>query len=416
MQPREPESLHQLRLGPTDRAMGPVRVAHITTVDMGLRYLLLNQMRYLQKAGFAVTGISARGPDVPVIEQAGIRHLEVAMTRRPFSPLRDLNSFAGLWRTLSRERFTLVHTHNPKPTFYGQIAARLAGVPLVVNTLHGFYFHERTHPVLRRLFIQMETVAARCADVILSQNKEDIQTALAEGICGPEKIRYLGNGIDLKRFGGPSPPADRALSRQRLGYQSEHRVIGFVDRLVREKGILEILQAAHILRQRLPACRFLLIGPSDEEKSDTLSPRQARDYQVEDICAFLGLRHDLPELYSAMDVCVLPSHREGFPRVPMEACAMGVPIVVSDIRGCREVLESDRNGLAVRVQDPFALAQAIEAILTSPERHGRYSVEARRLAEERFDERLVFRKVQDEYLRLLEARGLLARGESFARA
>ncbi len=396
--------------------MAPVRVAHITTVDMGLRYLLLNQMRYLQEAGFDVTGISARGPDVPFIEQAGIRHLPVSMTRRPFSPLQDLRSFVELWRTLKEERFTLVHTHNPKPTFYGQIAARLARVPIVVNTLHGFYFHKRTHPLLRRAFIQMETVAARCADVILSQNREDIETALSERICGPEKIRYLGNGIDLERFHGKFSPTDRALSRRELGYQPEHKVVGFVGRLVREKGIPELLEAARILRERLPEARFLLIGPTDAEKSDALTSQLARDYQVEDICAFLGLRHDLPELYSAMDVCVLPSHREGFPRVPMEACAMGVPIVVTDIRGCREVLEAGCNGLAVRVHDPDALAGAIEAILTDSERHERFSAEARRVARERFDERLVFRKVQDEYLRLLDARGLLVRGDAFVGA
>lgn len=373
---------------------------------MGLRYLLLNQLRYLAEAGYDITGISAAGPDVPVILGAGIPHLEVPMNRKPFSPLADLKGFLSYWRVLAKERFTVVHTHNPKPTFYGQIAARLAGVPVVVNTLHGFYFHDNTHPLLRRIFIWMETLAARCADVILSQNQEDIQTAIREGICPPQKIKFLGNGIDIARYHGRVSPAEKGLARQRLGLSPDHKVVGFVGRLVREKGIPELLEAARILRQSLPEVRFLFIGPADSDKPDALSSRTAADYQVEDICTFLGLRHDLPELYSTMDVLALPSHREGFPRAPMEACAMGVPIVVTDIRGCREVIEPDRNGLLVPLKDPKALAAALGKILTSPQLAARYASGARKVAEERFDERLVFDKVRGEYARLLEEKGL----------
>lgn len=386
--------------------MNSVRIAHITTIDMGLRYLLLNQLRYLQASGYDVTGISAAGPDVPVLLQAGIPHMEVPMNRRPFSPLADLKGFFLYWRLLSRERFSLVHTHNPKPTFFGQIAARLAGVPVVVNTLHGFYFHDNTHPVLRRLFIWMETLAAQCADVILSQNQEDIQTAIREGICRPEKIKFLGNGIDLARFHGRVSPAEKGLARQKLGLTPEHKVVGFVGRLVKEKGIPELLEAARILRETIPNVRFLFIGPVDTEKPDALSPKTAAEYGVGDLCTFLGLRHDLPELYSAMDVCALPSHREGFPRVPMEACAMGIPIVVTDIRGCREVLEPNRNGLLVSLKSPKELAAALGKILSSSELAARFGREARKVAEERFDERSVFERVRGEYARLLEQKGL----------
>ncbi len=388
------------------RPVKKVRVAHITTIDMGLRYLLLNQLRYLQDAGYDITGISAAGPDVPVIQEAGIPHLEVPMNRKPFSPVADLKGFLHYWRLLAQEKFTIVHTHNPKPTFYGQIAARLAGAPIVVNTLHGFYFHENTHPVLRRIFIWMETVAARCADVILSQNQEDIQTAIREGICPPHKIKFLGNGIDLRRFHGRVSPAEKGLARQRIGLSPDHKVVGFVGRLVKEKGIPELLEAARILRAGNPNVRFLFIGPMDTDKPDALSPKTAAEYGVEDICTFLGLRHDLPELYSTMDVCALPSHREGFPRAPMEACAMGVPIVVTDIRGCREVIEIDRNGLLVPLKDSCALASALGKILSSPELAARYAAGARKVAEERFDERLVFDKVRGEYARLLGQKGL----------
>ncbi|MEW6282487.1 MAG: glycosyltransferase family 4 protein [Candidatus Eremiobacterota bacterium] len=376
-----------------------IRVAHLATVDMGLRYLLLNQMRYLAACGYEVTGISAHGPDVPFLEQAGIPHLAVPFNRRPFDPVQDLKGFWHLVHLLRRERFTILHTHNPKPTFYGQIAARLAGIPIVVNTLHGFYFHERTHPLLRRVFIAMETVAASCADVILSQNREDIDTAIQEGICPAWKVRPLGNGIDLSRFSARVAPAERARCKERLGLAATQPVVGFVGRLVREKGIPELLEACRILRQIEPELRLLLVGPSDPDKPDAIAVDE------EGVLA-LGLRHDLPELYAAMDVCCLPSHREGYPRVPMEACAMGVPCVVTDIRGCREVVDPDVNGLRVPVKNPQALMEALRRVLHEPDRAERYAKAARRIAEERFDERRVFDTVRAEYARLLKQRGI----------
>ena len=183
---------------PNDQ-MTKIKIAHVTTIDLSLRYLLLNQLQSLQTAGYSVTGISTPGPDVPFLTAAGIRHLPVPMTRT-FSPLADLKALAQLVRVMQRERFTIVHTHTPKPGLLGQVAARLAGVPIVVNTLHGFYFHAGMRPALRTFYIALEKIAARCSDVILSQNSEDIQTAIAEGICPPDRIQFLGNGIDIHRF------------------------------------------------------------------------------------------------------------------------------------------------------------------------------------------------------------------------
>jgi uncharacterized membrane protein len=129
-----------------------LRVAHITTVDQSLRYLLLNQMRSIAQAGYEVTGISAPGSDVPVIESMGIRHIAVPLTRR-LSPLADLRALVQLYRIFRREQFTIVHTHTPKPGLLGQLAARMAGAPVVVNTVHGFYFHEHMPRLWREFYI-----------------------------------------------------------------------------------------------------------------------------------------------------------------------------------------------------------------------------------------------------------------------
>jgi glycosyltransferase involved in cell wall biosynthesis len=308
---------------------------------------------------------------------------------------------------LRQERFGIIHTHTPKPGFLGQIAAKMAKVPIIINTLHGFYFHDRTHPAARRFYITLEKIAARFSDVILCQNREDIETAIREGICPPEKIKYLGNGIDLDRF-KPEILSSEEIARKRaeLRFPARARVVGFVGRLVREKGVLELIQAARLVREEVPAIKLLIIGPVDTDKPDAVTPSIACDYGIADICHFLGMRQDMPELYSLMDMFVLPSHREGFPRAPMEASAMGVPCVVTNIRGCRDAVENGRNGILVPLGDVSALAGAIIELLTDREKARQMGKEGRRMAMERFDERLVFKKVKEEYRRLLREKGL----------
>jgi len=385
---------------------GP-KVAHVTTIDMSIYYLLLNQLRSIQQAGYEVVGISSPGPELPLIKAANIRHIPVRMTRSPFTPLQDLKALWQLHRIFYRERFTIVHTHNPKPGFLGQIAAKMAGVPVIVNTLHGFYFHDRMHSLLRHFYIALEKIAARCSNVVLSQNREDIDTAIREGICPPEKIKYLGNGIDVQRFSPDNLSLEGVANRRaKVGLPAEAPVVGFVGRLVQEKGLLELFAAAPLVRDQVPKVRFLFIGPVDTHKPDALTPDSARAFGIADICHFLGMRQDMPELYSLMDVFVLPSHREGFPRAPMEASAMKVPCVVTDIRGCREAVEHSRNGLLVPLGDVQALADAIIELLTDREKARRMGEEGRRMALERFDEQMVFEKVEAEYARLLREKGL----------
>jgi glycosyltransferase involved in cell wall biosynthesis len=383
-----------------------IKIAHITTIDLSLRYLLLNQLQSIAAEGYEVVGLSTSGPDVEALEAADIRHIAVPMTRN-FTPLADLVSLWRLYRVMRREQFTIVHTHNPKPGLLGQLAARLARAPVVVNTLHGFYFHDHTPPFWRRFYIFTEKIAAWCSDVILSQNSEDMVTAVQEGICSPEKIKHLGNGIDIERFRRSRlSPALLQEKRDELGLGAERPVIGFVGRLVAEKGILELLEAARLVLTQCPDAQFLIIGPVDKEKPDHLTPAVAAEYGVESAFVFAGMRQDMPELYALMDLFVLPSHREGFPRSPMEASAMGVPCIVTDIRGCREAVAHHENGLLVPLNDPNALAHAIISLLTDKEKTRRMGARGRQMAEERFDERLVFAKVKTEYARLLRQKGL----------
>ena len=385
-------------------------MAHVTTVDMSLRYLLLNQLRSIQQAGYEVVGVSSAGPEAAVLEAAGIRHIAVQMSRSPLTPFQDLVALWQLYCVFRRERFTIVHTHTPKPGLLGQLAARMAGVPVVVNTLHGFYFHDLMHPVWRRFYITMEKIAAQCSDIILSQNAEDIDTAIAQGICSADRIRQLGNGIDLRRFDRRTLcSADVDRKRADLGLPSGAPVVGFVGRLAaRRKGFGDFLRAAQLVAGHLPSVHFLIVGDADHGKPDAVLPSSAKDYGIWERCRFVGHRpnSELPGFYALMHVLALPSIFEGIPRVVMEACAMGLPVVATDVKGNREAVQQGDNGLLVPFGHPEALAVAILDLLNDPEKACHMGEEGRRMAKARFDERLVFERVKAEYARLLTKKGL----------
>ena len=372
--------------------MTPLRVAHVATVDLSLRFLLLAQLRGLRDAGFDVTAISADGPWVPEIQAEGIRHLAWPHATRAWDPEADLRAFAELVRIFRRERFDLVHTHNPKPGVLGRVAARVAGIPRVVNTVHGLYATPEDPIGRRASVLGAEWIAGRCSDLELYQSAEDLAWARRLHLPRAGRSVLLGNGIDLSRFG----PRDRDVEptgelRETLGFDDEDVVVGTVGRMVLEKGYDEFFRAARVVRSQNPRARFLAIGQSDPDKPDAVTAAQI-EAAGEDVI-FTGWREDVSDLMRAMDVFVLPSWREGLPRAAIEAAASGLPLVLTDIRGCREVATDDVEGFLVPVRDPVALASAILRLVEGPGLRERMGRAARAKAEASFDERRVVQMV-----------------------
>ena len=386
------------------------KIAHLTTVDLSLRYLIMPQLLAPGDHGIDSVGISAPGPWVAELESRGIRHVPLASSTRGVDPLADLKAMWELVKVIRRERPDILHTHNPKPGIYGRIIGWLMGVPIVVNTVHGIYAAP-DDPLLKRAVVYtLEAVASRFSDAELVQSAEDAALMRRLRIAHPDKIQHLGNGVDLDRFDPRRAGPDvRAEVRAELGVGPDDVVVGCVGRLVLEKGFAELFQAAEGLDDRFVV---VCIGPQDPDKPDAVPPELIERAAANGV-RFLGMRTDMERLYAAMDVFVLPSHREGFPRAAMEASAMGLPVVATDIRGCREVVDPGRNGLLVPVGDPRALREAIEE-LADPQVRRRLSAGARTKAEEAFDERRVVEKVMATYLRLARQRGLSAMAEALS--
>jgi glycosyltransferase involved in cell wall biosynthesis len=378
------------------------RVIHLTTVASSLTKLLLPQLVAFREAGYDIIGVSAPGPEVAELEDAGIRHVALRGSTRAANLRADLTAARDFVRICRRLRPDIVHTHNPKPGVYGRIGARLAGVPVVVNTVHGLYA-QPTDPLRKRAVVYaLERLAATCSDAELLQNVEDLPVLLRLGVPR-ERLYVLGNGIDLRRFDPQRFAGQRAEARIELGVRGDEVIAGVVGRLVYEKGYEEVFRAAADLRQRHMDVRFVVIGPDDPDKPDAVPVSDLRDAQEAGV-RFLGQRDDVERLYAAMDLFVLASHREGFPRAAMEAAAMGLPIVATDIRGCRQVVEHGRTGLLVPRKDPVALTAAISSLVGDKGRRCAFKAAAYAKSRRQFDDSRQIGLTLAVYERLLGTR------------
>lgn len=374
------------------------RLVHVTTTDMSLVLLLGPQLEAFGRAGFEVIGASAPGPYVQDLRTAGIEHVALRHATRSMAPGRDAAAFAELVALFRRLRPDVVHTHNPKPGVYGRLAARAAGVPVVINTVHGLYATPADSWKRRASVYTLERLAAMCSQAELVQNPEDYDTLARVGVP-VAKLAVIGNGVDLARF-GPRPD-QREAARAQLGVAPGEVAVGVVSRLVWEKGYAEVFEAAARLRAQAPAVRFVVVGPSDPDKSDAVRDADLERAAREGGVRYLGLRHDVEELYQGFDLYVLASHREGFPRSAMEASACGIPVVASNIRGCRQVVEHEVTGLLFPVRDVAALVDAVAALAGDRSRRERMGRAAATKALAEFDQARIVRTTLEAYRRLM---------------
>jgi glycosyltransferase involved in cell wall biosynthesis len=376
---------------------------------MSLDWLLLPQLQAFAASGYDVVAMSAPDDHVAAISAAGIEHVSIPALTRAVSPARDWRALRQLQRAFREVAPDIVHTHNPKPGLLGRIAAQRAGVPVVVNTVHGLYATAEDAWMRRSAVYGLERMASTFSDAELVQNIEDLELLRSLGVPD-SKLTLLGNGIDLDRFDPASVPDDtRSRIRSELGVGEETVLVGAVGRLVWEKGYREVFAAAEQLGAS--NCRFVVIGPHEPGKSSAIG-RSARAAAERLGVIFAGHREDMPEVYNALDIYVLASYREGYPRSAMEASAMGLPLVASDVRGCRQVVVDGETGYLFRVGDAEALAQSVSRLVADPALRTRVGAAARAKAVVDFDDRCVIATTLRTYDWLLASQASLARADA----
>ncbi len=366
------------------------KLMYVVTASVSLGFFR-GRVAYMARNGWDVNCVSSPGPESNAVRAEGGRHWDLPMERE-MAPLKDMVSLGRLWRLFRRTRPDLVVAGTPKAGLLGTVAARLAGVPRVEYTLHGLRL-ETARGWKRVLLTISERVACRCAHRVHCVSPSLRARAIDLGLVQPVKAVVVGpgtcNGVDADHFRASHDMRQKAGDlRRKLGVDDDAPVIGFVGRFTRDKGIPELYQAFISLREQHSRLRLLMVG--DFEAGDPLTEEIRRAIESDCDVIRTGFVPDAAPYYHLMDVCVSPTYREGFPGVPLEAQACGVPVVTTRATGAIDSVLDGRTGLMAPVGDVKALSAAIDCLLRDPSLRRRMGEAGRVRVENEFRREIVW--------------------------
>ena len=377
----------------TPRRPGATRVVDIINLASSADTLLKERVRLLRKNGVDNRIICMDGSRVARLEAAGIP-VFTAPLPRGYNPIKLIASLVRIAAYLRRERIDLVHTHCSVPGFVGRLAAWIAGVPVIVHTVHGFHFHDNTPRWKRVFYVALERFVGQFTDMLLSQNRHDLEQAARFRIVAPERLRYIGNGIKLDRF----PGTRRARTADTL-------TITCVARLEPVKNHRMLFESVRQLKDRGYRFRIWAVGDGDLR---TDYEALCSKLEILDCVEFLGYRDDIPELLAETDISVLTSVKEGIPRALLESMAMGVPVVATRVSGNSEVVREGETGFMIDLDDSDGLTEALERLIQNPELREQIGRRSREVAFQEYDESSIVQSLRDIYGRLLSGRNDVA--------
>lgn len=376
--------------------MKPIKIIRVTTVPGSLDTFcngLLQELRV--REGYEVVAVSSPGTELGTVAvREGCRTVAVPMERH-ISPLKDLKSLVGLIRVFRREKPTMVHSMTPKAGLLSMMAAWICRVPVRLHTFTGLVFPTATG-LTQKILILTDRITCACATHIVPEGEGVKNDLINYRITGkPLKVLGQGNvrGIDLGHYDPGLPEVQTEAAKiRRPGVFT----FVFVGRLVRDKGINELVAAFDRLNREIPATRLILVG-RQESRLDPLLPETLAVMAANSDIEAVGGKSDVRPWLAASDALVFPSYREGFPNVVIEAGAMGLPSIVTDINGSREIIIEDKNGTVIPPRDADALYRAMKRMVTDPVSASRMGAAARPLVASRYEQGYVRRCLKEYY-------------------
>ena len=375
------------------RSMDTKKIIRAVTVSMSVDFFS-PMVKDLLQQGYEVVTVSSPGPELEGLRELGVRTIEVPMERR-MSPLKDLKSLWQLIRVFRKERPYMVHSMTPKAGLLCMLAGWLTRVPRRVHTFTGLVWPTATG-IGRRILMFTDWLTCAFATHIIPEGegvKHDLQQHITKRSM---KVLGYGNvrGVDMERF---SKRAEVMAEAEKIRKADKFTFL-FVGRIARDKGIDELVAAFHRLQLEYTNVRLVLVGWNenaiDPVKSETLELIETLP-SIE----YLGEKFgdELLGCYAASDCYVFPSYREGFPNTVMEAGAMDLPCIVTDINGSREIIVHDENGVIIPAKDEDALYEAMKVMLLDADKRNRYTANARKMIEDRFEQGFVKRCLLEFY-------------------
>lgn len=375
------------------------KLIRITTVPISLDKLLDKQMAFM-KDYYKVIAVSSNESVLKKIgEKDGVDTYCVEMTRK-ITPFQDVKAIWKLYYFLKREKPLFVHTHTPKAGMVGMVAALLAKVPNRLHTVAGLPLME-TKGLKRKVLSLVEKMTYKCSTIIYSNSKGLRDIIIKEKLCPEKKIRIIGNGssngINTSYFDPINiSTLERADLKESLNIDSDDFVFIFVGRLVTDKGINELISVFDNVSRRNIKVKLLLVGNREPEldplKKETLEIISKNSNIIE-----VGYQSDVRPYFAISDVLVFPSYREGFPNVVMQAGAMGLPSIVTDINGCNEIIINDTNGVIIPPKNSLELQRTMELYLNNNGLLAEHRANSRKMIVSRYQQEVIWRTLLSEY-------------------
>lgn len=376
--------------------MSREKIIRITTVPLSFRFLLRGQLQFM-KEYYDVLAIASNDQDYDImVEEQGVRGYSVKMTRQ-ITPLADIRALFNLIRILHKERPLIVHTHTPKAGLLGMVAAWITRVPVRLHTVAGLPLLVATGK--KRLLLRfVERITYACATNVYPNSFVMRQIILNNKLTKAQKVKVIANGssngIDTSFF-------SRKALFDRIERKSTGFTFCFVGRLVRDKGINELINAFCRLYCENKELCLLLVG-SFEKELDPVLPKVEETILHHPAIHFMGWQKDIRPFLEISDALVFPSYREGFPNVVMQAGAMELPSIVTDINGCNEIIIPNENGVIIQPQNEESLYNAMKYFVEQPERIENMAAKARKLITSRYEQKNVWEALRKEYQDLIE--------------
>lgn len=384
------------------------KLIRITTVPLSLNVLLKGQLQFMRDH-FEVLAVAA-GPESELKEvsnREGVPSVQVEMTRA-ITPLKDVKAVWQLYKLFKKEKPLIVHTHTPKAGTVGMLAAKLAGVPHRLHTVAGLPLLEATG-AKRKLLDTVEKITYASATKVYPNSRGLYHIILEQAFCKADKVRVIANGssngIDTSHFSPEQVSASQKEAlRQELGINKNDFVFVFVGRMVGDKGINELVSAFTRLSNQ-PATnqqsldtssKLLLVGPLESEL-DPLLPKTLEEIKSNPNIISVGFQEDVRPYFTISDALAFPSYREGFPNVVMQAGAMGLPSIVSDINGCNEIIVEGKNGTVIPVKNIDALVNAMHKLCVDTQYYFQLKQNSRPMIQSRFEQGVVWEALLEEY-------------------
>ena len=364
-------------------------------------------IRLLRANGYEVFAVVASGSWNDLIEAGGAKYVEWKLSRSGRNPLAEAGSVFGLARILRRIKPDIVQNFHTKPNIYAPLAAKMAGVPVTVSTVTGLGYSFVDRPgiggvIAKRMNLVMYSIANRLASEVAFQNPDDMELLKTSGGLAENKGRFIpgGSGVDITEYHpGTRDSAESFELRRSLGIPNDAFVVMFVGRLQLDKGLIEFVESARMLKQKRRDIVFVMVGASDPGNKRSLPNSTLEAWKGEGNVVFTGRREDVPKLMAIAGTITIPTfYREGLPRTLLEAAATGLPLIGTDMPGVREAIADGVNGILIPTRDAEALANAIEELADDDLKAQRYGDASLDRAKNEFD----YRRVVGEYLKMYE--------------